>query len=187
MATINLLLCLLCFAFIGSTGLPDRNLLEKRWHQQQLVSQRNELLAIATRELGVRELTGNNDGIRVEAYLACVKLKKGQPWCAAFVSWVYARAGFKAPRTGWSPALFPATRVTKEANPGNVFGVYFSTHQRIAHVGLIKKLDGDWIISLEGNTNSSGSREGDGVYEKRRHIRTIYRIADWVKGKELKK
>lgn len=35
-----------------------------------------------------------------------VKLKKGQPWCAAFVSWVFAKAGYTAPRTGWSPALF---------------------------------------------------------------------------------
>jgi hypothetical protein len=141
---------------------------------------RDELVRIAQKEVGVREQTGNNDGAKVESYLAVVKLKKGQPWCAAYVSWVYAQAGLAKPRSGWSPDLFPASRLARSALPGNVLGIYFSSLKRIAHVGLIVRQKNEWVCSTEGNTNVSGSREGDGVYTKLRHIKTIYKIADWV-------
>lgn len=43
---------------------------------------------------------GNNDGERVEEHLAVTGLKKGQHYCAVFVSWVYQQAGFADPRSG---------------------------------------------------------------------------------------
>ncbi|WP_442591915.1 CHAP domain-containing protein [Pedobacter sp. AW31-3R] len=145
---------------------------------------RKELVKIASDELGVKEKTGHNDGERVEAYLKCVNLKRGQPWCAAYVSWIFAKAGFSKPRSGWSPDLFPSSRLARSALPGNVLGIYFASYQRIAHVGLITNVDGEWITSVEGNTNVNGSREGDGVYKKLRHLKTIYRMADWIGEKE---
>lgn len=187
MATIRLLLGIFCFAITGSIGLLKRDLLVERepWKQHVPVTeikQRLLLVEVAARELGVRERTGQNDGLRVEAYLATVNLKKGQPWCAAFVSWVYKQAGYSRPRTAWSPALFPSSRLARSALPGNLLAVYFPKLKRIAHVGIILKMDGEWCSSIEGNTNNQGSREGDGVYRKRRHVKTIYRIADWVKN-----
>ena len=176
MATIKLLLVVFCHAFISGIGQLNGHLLK------QEVSERSRLVAIAQKEIGVREKSGNNDGERVEAYLAVTGLGKGYAWCAAYVSWIYRQAGFTNPHSAWSPNLFPASRITKEGLPANVLGIYFPELHRIAHVGLIVKEDGDWIISCEGNTNISGSRNGDGVYLKRRHRRTIYRIADWVKN-----
>jgi hypothetical protein len=44
------------------------------------------IIAIAQKQLGIREATGNNDGPQVEAYLATVGLKKGELWCAVFLS-----------------------------------------------------------------------------------------------------
>ncbi|WP_442591539.1 peptidoglycan-binding protein [Pedobacter sp. AW31-3R] len=161
-------------------------MLKKTAEVKQLEAQRTAIVQIATNELGVREKTGNNDGEKVEAYLKCVDLKKGQPWCAAYVSWVFAKAGFKAPRSGWSPSLFPSSRLARSALPGNVLGIYFPAYKRIAHVGLITGVDGEWIVSVEGNTNVTGSREGDGVYKKWRHIKTIYRMADWLRKEEGK-
>ena len=137
------------------------------------------VLPIALGELGVRELTGKNDGGRVEAYLASAGLKKGQPWCAAFVTWVYRQAGYLQPRTGWSPALFPAARKVKSTKPGVVFGIYYPELKRIGHCGFVLQLKTDWLDTVEGNTNGGGSREGDGVYRKRRHVRTVYAYADW--------
>ena len=67
---------------------------------------------------------------------------------------------------------------------GDVFGLYFPEKRRIAHVGFIDQWDGTWMISVEGNTNVSGSREGDGVYRKRRLVRTVYKVARYVKGIE---
>jgi len=175
MATIKLFLVVFCYAFTSGIGHLSSHLLK-----QQAVD-RSRLVAIAQKEVGVRELSGGNDGKHVEAYLAVTGLGKGNPWCAAFVSWVYRQAGFSNPHSAWSPDLFPPGRITAEVLPGNILGIYFPELHRIAHVGLVVKADGDWIVSTEGNTNISGSREGDGVYVKRRHRRTIYRIADWVK------
>ncbi|MBB6503018.1 peptidoglycan-binding protein [Pedobacter cryoconitis] len=183
MATIRLLLGIFCFAFAGSFGMLKRDLLGQIPIKQETFSDaqyRLQLVNLARAEIGVREKTGHNDGARVEEYLATVGLKKGQPWCAAYISWLYAKAGYAQPRSGWSPALFPSSRLARSALPGNVIGIYIPKVKRIAHVGLVEKIQGDWCLSIEGNTNLNGSIEGDGVYRKRRHLKSIYQIADWV-------
>ncbi len=60
---------------------------------------------------------------------------------------------------------------------GDVFGIYFQEKKRIAHVGFVDQWDGTWVVTVEGNTNMSGSREGDGVYRKRRLVGSIYKVA----------
>ncbi|RYD95992.1 MAG: CHAP domain-containing protein [Sphingobacteriales bacterium] len=144
----------------------------------------NQVLKIAKSQIGIREATGNNDGRQVEAYLAYTGNKKGEPWCASFVSWVFGQAGFNQPRSAWSPALFPQLRQVKTAKPALVFGIYFPTKGRIAHVGLVEKQQGDWLYTIEGNTNLAGSREGDGVYRRLRHTKTIAAYADWLPDKK---
>ena len=182
MASNTLFSSLLWLAFIGSYWLPDRPVLNpigRAWLKEQQYD-RLLLVKIAQGELGLREETGRNDGKRIREFLTVVGLKKPEPWCAAFISWVFAEAGFERPRSGWSPDLFPVSRLASSALPGNVIGIYFPEKKRIAHVGLIEKEDGDWLVSLEGNTNLTGSREGDGVYRKRRHRKSIYKISDWL-------
>lgn len=147
---------------------------------RHLLTQREGIVKLAAQELGVRERSGKNDGKRVETYLAVVGLHRGDPYCAAFVSFVYAKEGLAQPRSGWCPNLFPSSRITRETLPGNLIGIYFPDLGRIAHVGIIEQVHHDWCQSIEGNTNVSGSREGQGVYRRLRHIKTIYRIADWV-------
>ena len=71
----------------------------------------DSLRAIYSSYVGVRELTHHNDGPEVERFLAHVGLKKGAPWCAAFVSYCLHKAGYTdAPRSGWSPDYFPKER-----------------------------------------------------------------------------
>lgn len=138
------------------------------------------IIATASHEIGVRELTEHNDGPRVEAYLATVQLKKGEPYCAAFISWVFAQCGRSKPRSGWCPDLFPDSRLARSALPADVAGIYFSEKKRIAHVGLVVHQMGSWVTLVEANTNVAGSREGDGVYKKLRNIKSIHSLADWV-------
>ena len=69
--------------------------------------------------------------------------KKDETWCASFVSWVFGQAGFVAPRTAWSPSLFPKAKLTKAGVPAMVFGIYFADKGRIAHVGLVETLQHD--------------------------------------------
>jgi len=162
----------------------------------------HKIRLIYTSQIGVREKQSNS-GPAIETYLRYVGLPKGNPWCAAFVCWVLGQADVDNPRTGWSPALFPENRVIwkksenlynepgirkqelfrtdkREAlipRTGDVFGIYFTDKKRIAHVGFVDQWLGDWLITVEGNTNDPGSREGDGVYRKRRQVRSVYRVA----------
>ncbi|WP_316813864.1 peptidoglycan-binding protein [Pedobacter heparinus] len=164
---------------MGSSRMPERDLLA---------------LNIARAEVGVREATGLNDGKRVEEYLAAVGLPKGHPYCAAFVSWAFKKAGYDQPRTAWSPVLFPNERVVgyssgdpsslrfaRHDGQGLVFGIYFPALKRIAHCGFVSQVKGDWIGTIEANTSLPGNREGDGVYTRTRHFRTIRCYADWTR------
>jgi hypothetical protein len=199
-------ICLTMLALLCLGLLPgfDRYRSERRQHIPNI---RNPLVTkvrqIYTAQIGIREIQPNS-GAAVEQYLKYVNLPKGNPWCAAFVCWVLGKAGVDNPGTGWSPALFGSARVVwKREEPGSkiqgpgsrskesgllagpprvadVFGIYFPEKGRIAHVGFIDEWDGTWLISVEGNTNESGSREGDGVYRKRRLVRTVYRVARYV-------
>lgn len=165
--------------------------------------------AVYDSQLGIREKR-NNTGLEVEKYLSYAGLAKGQPWCAAFVCWVYGQAGVDNPRTGWSPSLFPASKViwrkvesgkrkvesmrppaypsrlvtgnSQPATPctADIFAIYFPDKRRIAHTGFIDSWDGSWLITVEGNTNDAGGRDGDGVYRKRRAVRSIYRVARYI-------
>lgn len=153
-------------------------------------SQRQCVIESYTAEIGVRELTGNNDGYHVEKYLASTKLGKGYAWCAAFVNWNYRRCGVIGPQAAaWSPSWFVPGKITVHSfntpetwvavKQGDVFGIYFQNKGRIAHVGFIDEIKNN-IRTVEGNTNDAGSREGDGVYRKYRLKKQIYATANWI-------
>ncbi len=144
---------------------------------------RTRVIAIAKSQIGVREATGNNDGLDVEKYLHYTGNKKGDPWCASFVSWIFGKAGYHQPKSAWSPALFPKARQLQNPATAMVFGIYFPKLKRIAHCGIISKVNDKWIYTIEGNTNIVGSREGDGVYQRIRHERGIAFYANWLNEK----
>lgn len=139
-------------------------------------------------QVGTREATGKNDGENVEQYLASTNLDKGYAWCASFVNWCLTSCHIPTKNSAWSPSWFPDSKViynrhtskTETPRTGDVFGIYFSNKKRIAHMGFIHHWGkGSYVITVEGNTNDYGSREGDGVYVKRRHKRQIYKVARW--------
>lgn len=147
---------------------------------------RNAVKSVYEAEIGVREVSGQNDGVRVESYLRFTGLNKGYAWCAAFVAWCFDKAGVKAIRSAYSPSWFPQNRIIwkqgkgKLPQTGDVFGIWFNSHQRIAHVGFVDSWGQKEVITVEGNTNKAGSRDGDGVYKKRRLIRQIYAVSNWI-------
>jgi hypothetical protein len=165
----------------------------------------DRVLSIARAEVGVREV-GQNGGKRVGEYLAYTGIKVPAPYCASFVSWCFGQAGYKVPRTAWSPALFPKERMVNLLTlsphkgdfaaqlsaslqvsrgergaivPGLVFGTYFPELKRIGHCGFVEEVRGEWVQTIEGNTGPEGSREGIGVFRRLRHKRTICKYADW--------
>ncbi len=148
-------------------------------------ARRQQFADLAKSLIGVREGIKNNTGTDVIKYLKYVGINVPTPWCAAFVSWVFKMGGQTEPKTAWSPSLFPASRLARDALKGNVIGIYFPTLKRIGHCGIIVDTRGNLIYSVEGNTNGVGSREGDGVYKRIRHKRSIAAIADWLEGAPL--
>lgn len=149
---------------------------------------RDKLVSIAESQDGVREKTGKNDGKEVEQYLKSVNLGKGYAWCAAYMAWCHNEAGIDNPKSAWSPDWFKTNVVYSknkpvvsfQAKPGQVFGLYFETKKRIAHIGMITGEDRLHYYTIEGNTNGSGGREGDGVYRRIRTKKSIYKISDYV-------
>jgi hypothetical protein len=142
-------------------------------------------------QVGVFESGGNNRGPQVNEYLKSANSKPGNAWCASFVYWVYKQCDstFKLNSPAWSPSWFNKkytiyTRgVDKDikAQSGDVVGYYYQEKNRIAHVGFFYRKTDKYIITVEGNTNEGGSRDGDGVFKKLRPYRTIYKISSYKK------
>ncbi len=168
-----------CF-FLGKRRSPSSDEdMKIKDNKILFTSIRQSIIAIASKELGVREATGNNDGPRVEEYLRYTNLGPHHDWCAAYVSWVYGQAGLSQPRNPWSPALFPKARqiLKQQCQPADIFGIYGVNVKRINHVGIIKEKSNNYVVTIEGNSSNR-------VESRRRHLRTIYAIADWVSGNQ---
>ena len=162
----------------GLVETGNRGFVAGNAQEQPEAAQVGRLLEVARKEIGVREAS-ENSGPRVDQYNAYVGVRKAK-WCASFVSWCFGQAGFKEPRTAWSPALFPSGKLAKKPAAGLVAGMYFDSLKRIAHCGIVERARNDLVYVIEGNTNLAGRREGDGVYRKIRHKRTIHLYADWL-------
>ena len=155
---------------------------------------REKVIAVASSQVGIKERTGKNDG-EVEKYIASVGLdpKAGYPYCAAFTYWV-GRESLGAdnpyPKSAWSPdTVKGGKRVTEstEIEGAETFGIYSSSRRRIAHTGFCERREGSYIVTIEANTSanaavgSEADREGQGVYRKRRHWKTVRTVKDWIK------
>lgn len=146
----------------------------------------------AESKIGIRE-EGPNKGNGLAPFFAADWYEpngptgpdNGYPWCAAFVCWCVqvAIAGrtvtFERPRTpsawgleAWSLAQDDSTWTLKAPGPMDITRGDIVILRRISHVGIaVSGPDAEgYIQTVEGNTNQAGSREGDGVYLKRRHF-----------------
>ncbi len=136
---------------------------------------------------------GSNAGPRVEEYLASVGRKKGDPWCAAFTSWCILQAEkklqqtFYVPKTAYTPHILQArdTQILRGPGPrwiapGMLFLLYYKKLGRVGHVGFIEGcLDPDTVITIEGNSNDEGVREGFEVCRRERKISSIYALVGY--------
>lgn len=147
------------------------------------------IVEIADAEVGVREVPRNsNRGPRVEEYQRATWLNgTGWPWCAAFICWLVKEMEkdfdlpFARPQTAgaWDFERWARDEDVKLFKPragiraGDIVVFSFS------HIGLAAEDESEGkVVTIEGNTDSSGSREGGGVYRKvratslvRSHIR----------------
>lgn len=151
-----------------------------------------KLVELARAEVGVEEMPpGSNCGPMVNLYKSATNLPPAEtwPWCAAFVCWIVREAmkatgtpetaTFKRPRTAgawdfirWSREQDNSTKTRSDPNddiqPGDI--VVF----RFSHIGIaVSGPQGSYFETVEGNTDSEGSREGGGVFHKRRKLAQV--------------
>jgi hypothetical protein len=109
-------------------------------------------------------------------------------WCSWFASWGAVVASIPAtviPRTGYTPTGFNWFKAHDRfvggqgvtLKPGDVGYVYSSSLGRVHHVFVVEKiLPGNRIQTLEGNTNQTGSAQGNGVYRNTRTLNSSLRF-----------
>lgn len=143
---------------------------------------RAEVMAVARAEIGAREQPrGSNWGEDVARYLASVGIESPAAWCAAFVYWCFERVmpvQNELPRSGYTPLIHAWAKREKriikprKAQPADLVLFHFPSLKRVAHVGLVGKVDvaGGFVWTIEGNTNDEGSREGYEVARRRRRL-----------------
>ncbi len=128
-----------------------------------------DLLKVAKSQVGVSEVPpGSNRGGKVEAYLNVTGLDGGYPWCAAFVAWCGVKAFDKKwplPRTADCDQLLSFANkngiLKTTPQPGDVF-LCLATSTDATHTGFVVdvKAGGASVSTIEGNSNTNGSREG---------------------------
>jgi len=152
------------------------------------------VIHIARGLLGIRELTGNNDGPMIDRMLEYLGLPHNLAWCLAFCLWCCHMAVNPMPfpkiarcstfwervqADDWKYRTFDAEDVAwgiEKVTPGTI--MIFSSSKVAGkrnwngHAELVELPETvrKWH-NIGGNTNGAGSREGNGVYRKVRTAR----------------
>jgi hypothetical protein len=101
-------------------------------------------------------------------------------WCAVFVSWCADQAGVpasKITRSSWAsvnqdnPNATYFARGAQTPQAGDL--IYYiwdgSGDSYASHVGIVWKVDGTYVHTIEGNTNNDDGEYG-GVYKRTRRL-----------------
>jgi hypothetical protein len=142
------------------------------------------VVEVARSQIGQTEIPpGSNGGGMVTEYLRSVGLGEGHAWCAAFLYWCFrevegretrcirtagvldhwaraGRAGIR--RIGYDQARENPALV----KPGLIFIMDTGPAGGAGHTGIVERVEGGTLITIEGNTNAAGSREGTAVLRK---------------------
>lgn len=149
----------------------------------------SRVLAVADTQVGVMEdPLGSNSGPRVNEYLASVGLGPGSYWCCAFVYWCFQRAAKEAGRGNpmlrtagcidhWNRTKgkkIPAAAAVQDPGllkPGQIF--LLNHGGGLGHTGLIERVEGGFLHTIEGNSDPEGGSNGIGVFRLERKIAAI--------------
>ncbi|MER5653420.1 CHAP domain-containing protein [Streptomyces sp. NPDC002131] len=140
-----------------------------------------DVIRVAKSEVGYHEgYSGGhwNNKQKFSPAVPGLEWSQNQAWCATFCTWAFQEAGM--PKDSYPVTASCALGVAwwKKANrfseyPAIGAQVFFGPGGG-SHTGLVYAYDTTYIYTVEGNTNSSGSAEGDGVYLKKRARQDAY-------------
>ena len=133
-------------------------------------------LEIARSQIGVQEIGRSNRGKQVDAYLRMVGAGLGNPWCAGLTFWCKQEAADALKvdnpfiKSAYTPDIGNFARERSilipchgpngfnKPQPGDDFLVMGPS--RFHHTGIVESAESDSWTSIEGNSNSDGSRDG---------------------------
>lgn len=121
-----------------------------------------EIVAIAQKEVGTAESPlGSNGGPYISKYTN----GNIEPWCADFVSWVYKEAGRPFSPTRIAAVTDIVAYMQKngiyfkngkgDPTPGDIVDFISSAG---THIGIVEKIDGNTLSTIEGNSSNRVSR-----------------------------
>jgi len=124
--------------------------------------------------------------------LNSVGVKFPAPWCAAYVGIVCRNSCISYPYSGfvpnwsrdiwqekvvWDKRKAKRSILPTEIRRGDIATIYFPNLRRDAHIfivlGITQKGN---IVTIEGNTNSAGGREGYGVFVRVRELWQVSKV-----------
>lgn len=136
------------------------------------------ICAEASKWLEVRE-KGFNKGKEVEMFQKAADGRaSGEPWCLCFVQYVAKQVAIQIDALGGSPliktehclTLFNHMDDSYKSKVGGrgMIPIWRHGTTTSGHTGIALDSGKIYFNTIEGNTNKAGSREGDGVYAKKR-------------------
>ncbi|MEU5596808.1 hypothetical protein [Streptomyces sp. NPDC020298] len=140
-----------------------------------------DVISIAKSQVGYHEGYSGGHWNNHQKYSPAVpglEWSQDQAWCATFCAWVFQQAGMPKDSYPVTASVATARDWWKQKGrwseyPAVGAQVIMGVHGD-AHTGLCYAYDDDFVYTIEGNTNTSGSAEGDGVYLKQRARRDSY-------------
>jgi len=135
-------------------------------------------LRIAQDHVGVKETPpGSNRGPKVDDYLRSAGLDPeggSYPWCAAFVTFIVREVEKRLGKLQFAGSASVASLLKRNRSleihapcEGCVF-IHLRDDGK-GHCGFVTRVNGDWsMATIEGNTDSSGSRTGGQVMHQHR-------------------
>lgn len=129
------------------------------------------LLAVAGAEVGYVEGRGNRTKYGLWYGM------DGEPWCAMYVSWCAAHAGIPPtviPRHAYTPTganWFRRRGLWRDTPAPGDIAYYDIGLGRISHVGIVERVHGRTVTTIEGNTDARGGRTGGRVMRRTRPTR----------------
>jgi hypothetical protein len=123
---------------------------------------------------GIREFPGNrgpwfpgNRGPWVSFFMGG---EDGQPWCAAFATWLTRKAGAAVPIMWGCGSIaswaMSEDRLSESPTAGGLFLLPHTTGIGYAHTGIVAEVCGAAVRTVEGNSNDDGSANGDRVVQR---------------------
>lgn len=137
-------------------------------------------LEVAKSFLGITERSGKNDGKEVEMFLSFVGRKKGDSWCAAFVSYCLWKSNVKYPKIKSGLAQHFRSKNSVEARevlfgkkiPAGSLVIWQKGNSIYGHIGFVIEWERESGITIEGNTSPPEDSKSiyEGVFIKKRKI-----------------